>query len=217
MKTEFLLKNAAVAMQAAMDRPVHLAEDDGEEMGDKPPRRRRVLFYSGAKVARFNPWTGEQYDLSFAMDGADLSRMPNAPVLDGHQSGEAEYVLGVVEAAGRSAAGYEAELRFSAAEDVDPIWKRIEEGILRNVSMGVEIQELEVAADSDAERRHYLARKWRPYEISVVPLGADPSAQFLAASHRLAAATSAASGAEKNRALHELALRERRWRVLGRI
>jgi hypothetical protein len=191
-----------------------LAPMDADETA---PRLRRVLFYSGAKVDRFNWFTGEEYDLSFDLGGADLSSVIGAPVLDGHQSYEAKNVIGSVESAERTGRGYEATLRISEAEDVEPIWQRIQEGTLRNVSMGVQILDIELSKDSPKDRKHYMATKWKPYEISVVPLGADPNAQFLMASQRLAAEASTAYSAEKNKALHELALRERRWRVLGRI
>lgn len=214
METELLLTKSPLALMAAMDAPVGESLACGD---DKQPRRRRVLFYSGATVDRFNPWTGEVYDLAFSMEGADLSRLANAPVLNGHSSSSAADVIGVVELAERTGQGYEATLRISEADDVTPVWQRIEEGTLRNVSMGVEILDLTIDPQSTGQRKKYIAQAWKPFEISVVPLGADPNAQFLSAGHRLAAATSAASGAERKRALHELALRDRRWRVLGRI
>jgi hypothetical protein len=191
-----------------------LAPMDADETA---PRLRRVLFYSGAKVDRYNWFTGEEYDLSFDLGGADLSMIVGAPVLDGHQSFEAKNVVGSVESVERTGRGYEAMLRISDADDVTPIRQRIDEGTLRNVSMGVQIIEIELAKDSPKDRKHYMAKKWKPYEISVVPLGADPNAKFLMAGQRLAAEASAAYSAEKTKALHELALRERRWRVLGRL
>lgn len=106
---------------------------------------REVVFYSGAKVERYDWWTGENYDLSFDMNGADLSALnADAPVLNGHEQEEAEDVIGVVQSASKDKRGYVATLRFSNREDVAGIRQDIADGILRNVSMGVSIQALKL-------------------------------------------------------------------------
>jgi hypothetical protein len=161
-------------------------------------------------------WSGDMYDLSFAMDGGDVTQLAGKPVLDGHQQYEVEYVLGVVENPRRTRRGYEATLRFSDREEVAPVWQDIEDGILTSVSMGVQIVEMTQAPDSTVKRPHLLASKWKPFEISIVPIGADPGAKFLSASLSAAKRISTAPSAAENHARHELALRERRWRVLGK-
>jgi len=193
--------------------PMPTPEDDNED--EKPeaegPRRREVLFYSGATVERFDMFTGELRRLRFDMDSADLSDLSaGAPVLDGHRASETEYVVGIVESARRADDGYRAVLRFSNREDVNGLWQDIQDGILRNVTMGVQIGELVLESRPGAEVKQYLARKWKPYEISVVPIGADPKAKILSTS------LTAAPSADQQRAQYELALRMRRWRVLGK-
>jgi hypothetical protein len=186
-------------------------DDDDEEPKAEGPRRREVLFYSGATVERFDFFTGESWKLRFDMESADLSALSaGAPVLDGHQIDETEYVIGVVESARRADDGYRAVLRFSNREDVNGTWQDIQDGILRNVSMGVQIGELVVESKPGADVKQYLAKKWKPYEISVVPIGADPNAKILSTS------LTAAPSADQQRAQYELALRMRRWRVLGK-
>lgn len=188
---------------------------------------REVVFYSGAKVERFDWWTGENYDLSFDMSGADLSALnADAPVLNGHEQEEAEDVIGVVQAAARDKRGYVATLRFSNREDVAGIRQDIADGILRNVSMGVSIQALKLVSKPEEKRKHYMATEWKPFEISVVPIGADPGAKFLSRDSRLerlralevSAPTGAASDADESeeKARYELAVKQRRFRVLGR-
>jgi hypothetical protein len=198
-------------------RPAELLQmpEEGDKVELPGKRKRDVLFYSGAKVERVDFWTGDVYDLSFAMDGGDLTQLAGKPVLDGHQQHEVDYVLGVVESPRRTRRGYEATLRFSDREDVAPVWQDIEDGILTSVSMGVQIVEMTQAPDSTVNRPHLLASRWKPFEISIVPIGADPGAKFLSASLSAAKRISAAPSAEENHARHELALRERRWRVLG--
>jgi hypothetical protein len=199
-------------------RPAELLQmlEDGDKAELPGKRKRDVLFYSGAKVERVDMWSGDVYDLSFAMDGGDLTQLAGRPVLNGHQQEEVEYVLGVVENPRRTRRGYEATLRFSDREDVAPVWQDIEGGILTSVSMGVQIVEMTQAPDSTVKRPHLLASKWKPFEISIVPIGADPGAKFLSASLSAAKRISTAPSAAENHARHELALRERRWRVLSK-
>jgi hypothetical protein len=191
-------------------------------------RRRDVVFYSGAKVERFDWWTGEMYDLSFDMDGADLSALRGgAPVLNGHSSASASDVIGVIEGANKRSGKYVAALRFSDRPEVDGIWQDIEDGILNAVSMGVGIKKLIlVEDDKKAKRKHYMASEWKPFEVSVVPIGADPGARFLSMDPRLErmraindiSATGAASNADESdkKARLALAIKQRRFRVLGR-
>ena len=198
-------------------RPAELLQmpEEGDKVELPGKRKRDVVFYSGAKMERVDMWSGDMYDLSFAMDGGDVTLLAGKPVLNGHQQEEVEYVLGVVENPRRTRRGYEATLRFSDREDVAPVWQDIEDGILTSVSMGVQIVEMTQAPDSTVKRPHLLAIKWMPFEISIVPIGADPGAKFLSASLSAAKRISSAPSAAENHARHELALRERRWRVLG--
>lgn len=190
-------------------------------------RRRQVLFYSGAKVERYDWYTDESYDLSFAMDGADLSRlMAGAPVLDGHSQFSAADVIGKVEGARKTDKGYAADLLFSESESVFDTWTKIEEGILNAVSMGVKVLKVTLKDDDKKnKRKHYMATEWQPFELSVVPIGADPGARFLSMDPRLERVRAidlsvdpgAASKADDSaaRARYLLAIKASRYRVLG--
>lgn len=201
-----------------------LSKDENQQEG----RKRDVVFYSGSKVNRYDWWTDEEYDLSFDMGGADLSELKaRGKVLNGHMSYAAENVIGSVENPRKTDAGYTATLKFTEAEDIDPIWQRIEDGTLSDVSMGVKIGRLVLSEDDKkSKRKHYIAMEWTPYEISVVPFGADPGARFLSMDPRLerlrktdiSATTGAASNADESNQKARLALeiKQRRFRVLGR-
>lgn len=190
---------------------------------------REAVFYSGAKVERYDWWTGETYDLSFSMTGADLSVLNSgqAPVLNGHEAEEAEHVIGINEKAYKDSRGFITRMRFSNREDVAGIRQDITDGILCNVSMGVQIQKLTLVEDNKkTARKHYMATEWKPFEVSVVPIGADPGAKFLSKDARLerlrsldiSAPTGAASEADDSEQKARLALeiKQRRFRVLGR-
>lgn len=74
-----------------------------------------------------------------------------------------------------------ATVRFSRRPDVEPIWQDVQDGILRNVSVGAKIhayEQTEATATSPMQR---LATDWEPFEVSAVPVGADPNAQIRAA------------------------------------
>ena len=164
-------------------------------------------------MERFDWWTGETYDLSFSMNGADLSTLNSgtAPVLNGHECEEAENVIGVNEKAYKDARGFVTRMRFSNRDDVMGIRQDIADGILRNVSMGVSIQALDLVSKPEEKRKHYMATKWTPFEVSVVPIGADPGAKFLSKDSRLerlrsidlSAPTGAASEADNSTARAE--------------
>jgi len=220
MKSEIL-----DAIQAA---PGYLvASIEAESPPESPPGDlvRRVVFYSGATVERVDFITGAVYDLAFDMDGADLSTLNAgaAPVLNGHEREDADDILGIVQLAERTARGYEAEIRLSNRDEVAGVRQDVVDGIIRNVSMGVSILELKKVSEPGDKRAKYLATKWKPFEVSIVPIGADPGARFLSMDPRLerlrAEAVSAPHGADDDggQAAARLALeiKARRRRVLG--
>lgn len=213
-------------LESILEAPGYLAAAMAKPAGASEGRQRDVVFYSGAKVERFDWFTGEMYDLSFEMGGADLSRLIGGPVLNGHASYSVDDVLGRVDAASRASGGYVASLAFSVADSVNDAWQKIEDGTLNAVSMGVKIDKLVLQeADKKNKRKHYMATAWQPFEVSVVPIGADPGARFLSMDPRLerlrAIESSASSVAAKEaedlaaRARIAMAIKARRLRVLG--
>lgn len=141
-----------------------------------------VLWYSGAKVARYNFWTDEEYLLSFSMEpsAVRLGRLQTgAPFLNSHADYSLSDVLGVVENPRLEGGKGYATVRFSEREDVTPIWNDIKAGIIQNVSMGATIYERKDVTPKGEKMRQFLATDWEPGEISAVPIGADPEAGFL--------------------------------------
>jgi len=96
----------------------------------------------------------------------DLSRLQNeAPLLWNH---DPDKVLGVVRGAkiGKDKRAY-ADVEFSRNEFASQVWDDIERGILRNVSVGYQINELEQRGDD------FVATSWMPYEVSIVSIPSD--------------------------------------------
>jgi len=151
-------------------------------------RTKDLVFYTGASVARYDWWTGDEYMLSFSMTPADvkLDRLnTGAPLLDSHQNYTMANQVGVVDKAWIADGQAMATVRFSERPEVDGLWKDVSDGIVQNVSMGVSIGQLVETTKKGDKVKSYKAIDWEPMEISIVPVGADPGAGFLAAQNPL--------------------------------
>ncbi len=167
-------------MQTRMDvrlMPETVAED---------ARTIEVVWSTGAPVQRRDLWTGKAYDEVLSLDPAhvDLTRLNNgAPFLDTHGAFDLEDVIGVVERAwiAREGSGLvgRAVVRFSDRAGVEPIWRDVRNGIIRNVSVGYRVRTYEVTED-DGKVPVWKATDWEPLELSAVPVGADGAAGFRA-------------------------------------
>src|SRR5512144_2187506 len=151
---------------------------------DAETRTVEVLWSTGATVRRRDLWTGRRYDEALSLDPrhVDLSRLNSgAPLLNTHGAFDLAGVIGVVERAWITKAGdsYEgrAQVRFSARDDVEPLWQDVRAGIIRNVSVGYVVRAYEVI-EQDGEVPVWRAIDWQPLELSAVPVGADGGAGF---------------------------------------
>lgn len=156
---------------------------------DVEKRTVEVIFTKGARVLRRGFFENFFEELGLDEGQVDMSRLQNsAPVLDNHgfsnRSG-VESVLGVVESA-KLIPGVEgrATLRFSERADVEPIFKDIRSGILKNISVGYNTHSFEKVGEVD-DTPIYRATSWTPVEISVVPSGADDGAKIRSKSDQL--------------------------------
>jgi len=144
---------------------------------NKDERRIKVSFSSEAKVKRASffeePWIEV---LGHRDDEVDLSRLnAGAPVLYNHDRSQRDNRIGVVERAWVDNGKGHAELRISKRDDVSGIWDDIENGILRNVSVGYRINERTLAAQHKNGPDEYRVNQWTPMEISLVDIPADSS------------------------------------------
>jgi hypothetical protein len=69
-----------------------------------------------------------------------------------------------------------ATLRFSSAADVEPVWQRVLDGSLRNISVGYQVFRYEQGPDAATGRTVHRAVDWEPFEVSVVPVPLDRAA-----------------------------------------
>jgi hypothetical protein len=145
-----------------------------------------LVWSTGAAVRRRDPWTGKRYDEVLSLDEThvDLSRLNGgAPLLNTHGAFDLGDVIGVVERAwiareGEGLVG-RARVRFSDRAEVEPIWRDVAAGIIRNVSVGYAVRSYEVT-ETDGQPAVWRAIDWQPLELSAVPVGADAAAGFRA-------------------------------------
>ena len=154
---------------------------------DPETRSVEVIWSTGARVRRAALF-GEPHDeeLSMAPEHVRLERLnAGAPFLKVHAAHDLDAVIGsVVPGSARIENGQGiARIRISERDAVGDIWRDIEAGHIRAVSIGYQVHRFEVskpAKDSGGARELWRAVDWTPFEISAVPVGADAAAGFRA-------------------------------------
>jgi hypothetical protein len=151
------------------------------ETANEDARTVDVVWTTGARVRRRRLWE-DDIDEELVVDpsAVRLDRLNNgAPFLDTHNAHELGAIIGVVvEGSARIENGQGiATIRFSEREDVEPIWRDVAAGIIRNVSVGYRVHRFEIEK-RDGAPELWRAVDWEPLEISAVPIGADPGAHI---------------------------------------
>lgn len=107
--------------------------------------------------------------LAHTREAVDLARLSDgAPLLFNHDPAK---VIGVVERAwidGKKKRGYVA-VKFSRNAFAQEVLADVKDGVLRNVSVGYQIADMEQSGED------FVATRWSPYEVSVVSIPADPT------------------------------------------
>ena len=142
-----------------------------------------VVWSTGSRVRR-QPLFGEPFDEELSMDPASvrLERLnAGGPVLKVHDTSSLGSVIGsVIPGSARVENGRGiARVRFSDRGDVAPIWSDISSGHIRAVSIGYQVHRYDVTRSPNGPEV-WRAVDWTPFEISAVPVGADPAAGFRA-------------------------------------
>lgn len=147
-----------------------------------------VVWSTGARGKRFD-WNIGVYYEELAMDSASvkLDRLnAGASVLNSHQSYDLLSVIGAVVPGSAVVDGKEgrATVQLSERDDVAGIVKDIASGVIRQISVGYNVNEYELI-DKVQEGENlipvYRAVDWEPAEISFVPVPFDVGAQARAA------------------------------------
>lgn len=159
---------------AAEVAPMSFSQDDGS-VG--------FIAYAGAVVDRYDWTTNTTYKMQLAVtpEAIDLTRFDGgaAPLLDSHCDSEAGDVLGVVLPG--SIEIMDGQLRCRVKLSVNPdnagIVADVAAGVLRNCSVGFDILASEVVEATPTTPKLVTVTRWQPFELSLVPVAADPRAQ----------------------------------------
>ncbi|WP_366940826.1 prohead protease/major capsid protein fusion protein [uncultured Amaricoccus sp.] len=147
---------------------------------DEAARTVEIVWTTGATVRRRRFWDEDiDEELLVAPGAVRLDRLNGgAPFLNSHNAYALDAVLGVVaEGSARIETGIgTATIRFSERDDVQPIFRDIAAGIIRNVSVGYRVHRYEIEK-RDGQVELWRAVDWEPMEISAVAIGADPGAR----------------------------------------
>lgn len=112
--------------------------------------------------------------------GLDLGVTRGASVLDSHMQGGIDNVLGTIDDVWIDGSEVIARLRFSSRPEIAPVVTDIRSGILRNLSVGYQVDEWRGGKDANGTRTMTAAR-WSVREASFVAVPADPTARTRAA------------------------------------
>lgn len=145
-----------------------------------------VAFYTGAAVERYSFDEGD-FTMAFDLAGARLERYnAGAPVLKDHADMSSAYQVGkVLEGSAVVADGVcKCRVQFSRDPAHAGFVGDVRDGIRKSVSMGAKIgafSYLSKRGVAGATNTQVLVTDWEPYELSFVPVQADPGAQTLSA------------------------------------
>lgn len=157
---------------------------------DAAQRTIEVTWTTGATVRRrrYGWGTAVPYDeqLVVTREAVDLERMnAGAPVVDSHNTYSTRAQVAVVDRAWIEGGEGRAVLRFPSAgvdEAADRMWGMVADKIIRNISVGYQVNEVEVTeAERKGEVEQWRVTRWTPFELSFVTVPADPKAQTRAA------------------------------------
>ncbi len=148
-----------------------------EAILDEEERIVQLSFSSELPVLRASffemPWLET---LGHKKTEADFSRLNDGATLHyNHRRTREDRLGGVLEAKLKDRRGT-ATVQFSKNSRVDDVWDDVRAGILRNVSVGYEINERKLVREGKSgEPDEYRVTKWTPREISFVDIPADPT------------------------------------------
>ena len=168
-------------MELTIER-LRLAQPDARPRSvDRANRRFVARALSGQPIRRYDPVSRREFELVFDMSGADLSRFNGgvAPLLDSHADAGIQAQLGIVRRAWIEGGGLLVEVELSSRQAAEALLDDLERGILRGVSLGVELLEVRDERGADGKLARRVVTRWMPYELSLVATPADAGAMIL--------------------------------------
>jgi hypothetical protein len=156
------------------------APQDGDDPDQKPNVRLTLSFSSDTPYLRTSYFEEPWIEVLGHDDGeVDLSRLNDAaPVLANHSRYESTpdsplALVGAVEKAWVDQGKGYANIILSRRDGMEGLLQDLEDGIVRNVSVGYQIQERTLIKQTEGQPDEYRVTSWLPMEISLVDIPAD--------------------------------------------
>ncbi|MCM5552417.1 phage portal protein [Pleomorphomonas sp. NRK KF1] len=141
---------------------------------DEKARTVELIASTGAGVVRYDIEGPFREDLIVSAAAIDMTRLEGMPLLDSHRQDSLDRVLGAVRAARVEAGQLIVKVEISARAEA--FWQDIRAGIIRNVSVGYLPIQWKDGLDAKGARVRTVTH-WELREVSLVPVGADPTAR----------------------------------------
>lgn len=136
-----------------------------------------AIFSTGYKGLRYS-WDGPYYEeLSMDPKHVDLGRFKNAPLLKDHSGYSIDNVVGRVANPSIKDGIGRCEIRFDEGEEGQEIKRKVDSGILGDVSIGYRVYEYTDVSKKGDKIPTLRATKWTPMELSLVCIPFDPGAR----------------------------------------
>jgi phage head maturation protease len=173
-----------------------------------------LVWSTGSKGLRSGPFGSFYESLDMSPQSIDLSRMANAPVLDSHDATSVDSILGSIQSIKVVNGQGLATIRFATDAKSESVFQKVQDGTIRNVSVGYRIDQMKDVSKPGDEIPSYLATRWTPMEISLVAVPFD-SAATIRTSNKLnevtiiGSAETTPQSAKKETRMNESARQER--------
>lgn len=158
-----------VGIRELSDCTIRAVEGDGRE---------RTFRLSFSSEAPYDRWFGTEI-LDHSEGAVNMERLNSIGVLLFNHDRDA--VIGKIERAWLENSRGEAEITFDSDEESEKIFQKVKNKTLKGVSVGYLVDSWEeVMPDKQSADGRFtgpcsIARKWTPFEISIVSVPADPS------------------------------------------
>ncbi|MBD3842318.1 MAG: HK97 family phage prohead protease, partial [Campylobacterales bacterium] len=130
---------------------------------------KRTIELSFSSEEPYERWFGIEI-LDHSPTSVNMERLNNsAPLLFNHDK---DVVIGVIEYAKVENKRGHAVVRFGNSAKAKEVFSDVVDGIMKNVSVGYQIDEMKLESESDGVET-YRVTKWQPFEISIVSIPAD--------------------------------------------
>lgn len=166
-ETEKLEKNKGI--RALMDCEIRAVEGEGNE---------RTFVISFSSEEPYSRWFGQEI-LDHSEECVDLTRLNSIGVVLYNHKRDA--VIGKINKAWIENARGCAEITFDSDAESEIIYQKVKSGTLKGVSVGYLVEDWEEVMPNKASQDGRftgpcsIAKRWAPYEVSIVSVPADPT------------------------------------------